>query len=99
VRRASEATAATTANDRPGVESVSLGRLAPEERVALVFALRAAARENAPGWDRVLVGVDPVTGSSRPGDVGGITLGRVVNASGRVVHRVVSAVRQAIASR
>ena len=86
VRRASEAAVAQTASDR-GVDSVPLGRLAPEERVALVFALRAPARESAPGWDRVLVGVDPISGSARPGDVGGITFGRVVNASGRVVHQ------------
>jgi hypothetical protein len=99
VRRSSEATAAATANDRPGVDIVPLGRLAPEERVALVFALRAGSHESAPGWDRLLVGVDPTVGAARPGDVGGITLGRCVNASGRVVHRVVSAVRQAIASR
>jgi hypothetical protein len=98
VRRASEATVAATANER-SVDTVPLGRLAPEERVDLVFALRAPARESVLGWDRVLVGVDTAAGAARPGDVGAITFGRVVNASGRVVHRVVSAVRQAIASR
>jgi hypothetical protein len=98
VRRASEATVAAIANDR-SVDSVPLGRLEPEERVAVVFALRAPSHEAAAGWDRLLVGVDPAVGAARPGDVGAITLGRVVNASGRVVHRVVTAVRQAIASR
>jgi hypothetical protein len=99
VRRASEATVAAIANERPSVDTVPLGRLAPEERVAIVFALRASSHEAAPGWDRLLVGVDPAVGAARPGDVGAITLGRVVNTSSRVVHRVVTAVRQAIASR
>ena len=65
----------------------------------MVFALRSSSREAAPGWDRLLVGVDPNVGAARPGDVAATTLGRVVNTSGRVVHRIVTAVRQAIAAR
>jgi hypothetical protein len=98
VRRTSEATVATTANDRPGIDAAQLGKVAPEERVALVFAVRAASREAVLGWDRILVGVEPTVGSARPGDVGAITTGRLVHIAGRVVHRVVQAVRQAIAS-
>jgi hypothetical protein len=98
IRRADEAVVATMGTDRAGIDMLQLGGLAPEERVALVFALRSGTRESAPGWDRLLVGVDPAAGSARPGDVGALTAGRIVNAAGRVVHRVVLAVRKAIAS-
>jgi hypothetical protein len=98
VRRASEAVLAATANDQPGIDLVPLGALAPEERVALVFAVRAPSRDAIVGWDRILVDVEPGMGAARPGDVAAITVGRVVHAVGRVVHRVLEAVRQAIAA-
>jgi hypothetical protein len=98
VRRASETALAPPATDRPGVEAFPLGAIAPEERVALVFALRTASREAAPGWDRVLVGVDPARGGARPGEVSAVTPGRVVHAVGRLTVRLTEAVRRAIAS-
>src|SRR5258708_3598025 len=98
VRRASEAVAVSAASDRAGIEMYPLGQIGPEERVALVFALRAPSRETVPQWDRVLVGVDPTAGSARPGDVGALSAGRILNAAGRTTTRIVAAVRKVIAS-
>jgi hypothetical protein len=98
LRRRSEVVAVSATEDRAGIDAYPLGALEPEERVALVFATRAASREAVPSWDRVLVGVDPGDGSARPGDVGAITVGRVVNDAARIAKRIVAAVRQAIAS-
>ena len=97
VRRASESTPVTPATDR-GVDTYPLGHLDPEERVALVFALRATSHETVTGWDRVLVGVEPAAGAARPGDVAAMTVGRAVHGAGRVTARLVAAVRKAIAS-
>lgn len=91
VRRASGSTVVAATDDRPGVDTVALGSLAPEERVALVFAVRAPARDAVLGWDRVLVSVEPSAGSAHPGDVGALTVGRVVHALGRTVQRIVRA--------
>lgn len=96
VRRESEAVPAETTNERGG-DVVTLGRVAPEERVALVFALHANTRESAPGWDRLLVGVETTRGAARPGDVGAISLGRLVNGLARFVQPLFTAARQAIA--
>ena len=98
LQRRNEAVVVAATDDRAGVEAFPLGTLDPEEHVALVFAVRAGSREAVPGWDRVLVGVDPGSGSARPGDVGAITVGRVVNDAARVTKRLVAAVREAIAS-
>lgn len=98
VRRSGDTMLAPPATDRPGVEAFPLGTLQPEERVSLVFALRAASREAAPGWDRVLVGVDPSRGGARPGEVTAVTAGRVVHALGRMTVRLTETVRRAIAS-
>ena len=92
VRRAQETSVPTVASERPGVDMYPLGRLAPEERVTLVFALRAASREAVPPWERVLVAVEPAKGVARPGDVDAITVDRVVHSAGRVVQRLVRAV-------
>lgn len=98
VRRADATAPAPPASDRPGVEAYPLGRLEPEERAALVFAVRAPARDAVRGWDRVLVGVDPTAGGARPGDPGALTPGRVLHGLGRRATRVMDAVRQAIAA-
>jgi len=98
VRRATESTLAPAMNDRPGIDVYPLGRLAPEERAALVFALRAPSRETVLDWDRLLIGVEPALGAARPGDVAALGTGRILHAAGRTVRRIVAAVRQAIAS-
>jgi hypothetical protein len=98
VRRASEATLASPASDRAGVEAYPLGRIDTDERVTLVFALRAGSRETVLGWDRVLVGVDPTVGGARPGEVSAVTPGRVLHAVGRRATRLIEALRQAIAA-
>lgn len=98
VRRATESTLAAAMNDRPGSDVYPLGRLGPEERAALVFALRPASRETMLGWDRLLIGVEPSLGAARPGDVAAIGAERLVHAASRTVRRIVAAVRQAIAS-
>jgi hypothetical protein len=98
VRRTNDATLVSPASDRTGVEAYPLGRLDTDERVSLVFALRAASRETVLGWDRVLVGVDPTVGSARPGEVSAVTAGRVLHAVGRRATRLIEAVRQAIAA-
>ncbi len=97
VRRESEAAPAEISNERGGTDVVTLGKVAPEERVALVFALHASTRESAAGWDRVLVGVETTRGAARPGDVGAISLGRLVNGAARFVQPLFAAARQAIA--
>jgi hypothetical protein len=97
VRRASDSAQVTPATDR-GVDTYPLGRMEPEERIALVFALRAPSRETVAGWDRVLVGVEPAAGAARPGGVSEMTVGRAVHGAGRVTARLVAAVRKAIAS-
>ena len=98
VRRASETALASPMEDRSGIEAFPLGPLAPEERVTLVFALRAPARESVASWDRLLVDVVPAAGSARPGDVGALTSGRLLQAAGRVASRITEAVRKAVAS-
>ena len=72
VRRATESVVATAANERPGVDTYQLGRMAPEDHVTLVFATRAAGHDTVLGWDRVLVGVDPMLGNARPGDTAAV---------------------------
>jgi hypothetical protein len=95
VRRTSGTSVVSPATDRPGVETIYVGALAPEERAALVFALHAAARESVLGWDRVLVGVETSAGSARAAEVGALTVGRVVHALGRTVQRLVRAAQAA----
>jgi hypothetical protein len=98
VRRASDATLSASAEERPGVEAFPLGPLDSEERVTLVFALRAPSRESVAGWDRLLVDVAPAAGSARPGDVGALSGGRLLHAAGRIAARITEAVRKAVAS-
>jgi len=98
VRRANESTLVTGTDDRPGIEAYPLGRVGADERVTLLFALRAASRDAVPGWDRLLVGVSPSSGAARPGDAGALSAGRVVHAAGRIVERIVDTVRKAIAT-
>src|SRR5262245_60112572 len=68
VRRAGENAIAEGTDDRPGIQAFPIGRLEPDERVTLLFALRATSRESVAGWDRLLVGVDASAGSARPGE-------------------------------
>jgi hypothetical protein len=96
LRRATETTVLQANGERAGVAGYLLGAVAPEERVALVFALRTPTRDAAPSWDRLLVGVDPTHGSALPGDPGALTGGRVVHATARVLERIVAAVRAAV---
>src|SRR6185503_5128968 len=98
MRRGTENVVVESADDRPGIETFALGRVEPEERVTLVFALRAGSRGAVPGWDRVLVGVDASSGAAHPGAVGTLTAGRIVHAAGRFAERVTEAVKKAIAS-
>ena len=98
VRHAGGSTLVTPTEDRPGVMTLSLGQIGPDEHASLVFALRAPSRDGIPGWDRLLVGVDPATGAARPGDVGALTAGRIVNAAGRIATWIVGAVRKLVAS-
>jgi len=84
-------------DERAGGMVVPLGPLDAEERVTLVFALRAPSREAVPGWDRLLIGVEPSAGAGRPGDAGELTMGRVVHAAGRVVIQLTDVARKAIA--
>lgn len=98
LRRASETASLQAGTERGTTEAYQLGTLAPEERVALVFALRAPSREAVPGWDRVLVGVEPAHGSARPADPGALAANRLVHAAGRTLDRIVNAIRGAIAS-
>jgi hypothetical protein len=98
VRRADHVALAPADGDRLGVDVYPLGRLDADERVSLVFALRAPSREGILGWDRVLVGVDPTLGGARPGEVSALTSGRVLHAVGRRATRLIEAVRQAIAA-
>jgi hypothetical protein len=95
LRRAGDATVVTATDERPGIDTLALGALLPEERVALVFALQAPSRAAVLGWDRVLVGVEAGAGSARAGEVGALTVGRVVHALGRSVQRVVRAAQAA----
>jgi hypothetical protein len=99
VRRATETSLAPSMNDRQGIDVYPLGRLAPEERAALVFALRAASRETVLGWERLLIGVEPALGAARPGDVSEIGIGRLLHSTSRTFRRVVATIRQAIASK
>ena len=92
VRRMTETSLAPPAEDRAGTVLYPLGRLAPEERATLVFALRAPSREAMPGWERLLIGIDTSRGGARLGDPGAVTVGRLVHALGRVVDRVVHAI-------
>jgi hypothetical protein len=98
VRRMHDTALAPPAIDRAGAQAYPLGPLQPDERVTLVFALRAPARDAVRGWDRVLVGVDPARGGARPGDVSAVTAGRVFHGVGRLTVRLTEAVRRAIAS-
>jgi hypothetical protein len=98
VRRAGATGLAAGTEERAGVETYALGPLEIEERVSLVFALRTASRDVVPGWDRVLVEVEPSAGSAHPGDAGALSTGRLVQAAGRVASRLTGAVRKAIAS-
>lgn len=91
LRRATDAVATTATTERSGAESYAVGRLAPEERATLVFALHAPSHDTTLGWDRLLLGIDPVVGITRPGDVGALSADRVVNGLARVVHRLVRA--------
>jgi len=85
-------------DERSGVVVLPVGALEPEERVTVVFALRAPAHDAVKGWDRVLVGVEPSAGAGRPGDAGELTMGRVVHAAGRVVIQLTDVARKAIAN-
>ena len=98
VRRATESALAPAMTDREGIEIYPLGSLAPEERSALVFALRAASPDAVLGWDRLLIGVEPALGAARPGDVAAIGAERLVHSAARTVRRIVAAIRQMIAS-
>ena len=84
-------------DERSGVVVLPVGPLDTEERVTVVFALRAPSHDGVKGWDRVLVGVEPAAGAGRPGDAGELTMGRVVHAAGRVVIEVTDVARKAIA--
>ncbi|MGH7894632.1 MAG: hypothetical protein ACREQL_08180 [Candidatus Binatia bacterium] len=97
LRRVSGVTTVQPAGERNGVDAYPLGRLDADERVALVFALRSPSQETTAGWERLLVGVEPGRGSARPGEPGALTAGRIVHATGRLVDRLVRAVRAAIA--
>lgn len=98
LRRAGDTSDLQAADERGTVAAYQLGQLVPEERVALVFALRAPARDAVPGWDRVFVGVEPAHGAARPADPGALGAGRLVHSAGRTLERVVDAIRRAIAS-
>jgi hypothetical protein len=98
IRRAmTNAAVAPEVDERSGVVVLPVGTLDPEERVTVVFALHATARDAVKGWDRVLVGVEPSAGAGRPGDAGELTMGRVVHAAGRVVIQLTDVARKAIA--
>ena len=98
MRRGSENAVVESTSDRPGSETYALGRMEPEERVTLVFALRAGSRGAVPGWDRVLVGVDASSGAAHPGAVGALTAGRIIHTAGRFAERVTDVVKKALAS-
>jgi hypothetical protein len=95
LRRASETAPLQSAGEKAGVDAYPIGPLAPEERVAVVFALHAPTREAVLGWERVLVGVDPDTGAAEPGDPGAITSSRLMHVTGRLLDRVAHELRGA----
>ena len=98
VRRTGDTALSEAVEDRPGINAYPLGALGPEERVTLLFALRAPSRTMVADWDRLLVDVAPAAGSAHPGDVGALTGGRLLHAAGRVATRITEAVRKAVAS-
>jgi hypothetical protein len=91
VRRAADVSPAPPATDRAGTTLYPVGRLSPEEHLAVVFVLRAASRETIAPWERILVDVDTTLGGARPGDPRAITAGRLLHALGRVVDRIIRA--------
>jgi hypothetical protein len=55
----------------------ALGRLEPEVRVELSFVLRRDTREALPGWDDLLVAVEPARGRALPGSAPFVLLLRI----------------------
>jgi hypothetical protein len=66
--------AVSTAAD---VRTYALGPLLPDRRVVLSLVLLGADAAGLPGWDAILVGVEPATGAALPGNPGAITLLRI----------------------
>jgi hypothetical protein len=95
VQRAGTTTTPQGTSERAGVDAYPLGRLVPEERARLVFALRSPSLEAAPPWEKLLVGIDPALGAAERGDPAAITTGRIVHAAGRALDRAIAAVHAA----
>ncbi|MGH7267041.1 MAG: hypothetical protein ACREMB_19645 [Candidatus Rokuibacteriota bacterium] len=62
----------------------ALGEIGPEVRVELSFVLRRDTREALPGWDDVLVAVEPARGRALPGSAPFVILLRIWYSIARV---------------
>jgi hypothetical protein len=66
--------------EEDGIRVYDLGRLKPQERVEIRLVLGYRDQSAAPGWERILVGVDAAQGEAEPGSPAAIMLGRVLYA-------------------
>lgn len=63
--------------DAAGVRTYALGPLAPDRRVVLSFTLFRPDTGAFPGWDEILVGVEPAVGPALAGHPAWATLLRI----------------------